>query len=200
MPTTSSSRVFVNPTFMLCCPSRFANVLRTVVGETTIPSCFKSPTIRWQPHRGFSRARRTTSSRTSRPTDGRRRRTYVQRLATSRRRQSRSVAGLTIEDRHVARGMSRPAAARNIRSDVVSVGRPVRRRKDGERRGEARVAYQRLITGLLFIPEVGWLWECHRHEQLCARATHERNEAVEVLLPRWQTAGSVRLTSRSRDR
>ena len=52
---------------------------------------------------------------------------YVQRVATSRRCQSRSVAGATMKDGHIAHGPSRLAAARNIWSDVFRAGRPVRR-------------------------------------------------------------------------
>src|SRR5262249_27492274 len=48
---------------------------------------------------------------------------YVQRLVMSRRCQCRGVAGVTMKDRHIARGTSRLAAARHMRSDVVMVGR-----------------------------------------------------------------------------
>jgi hypothetical protein len=46
-------------------------ILRTLVGESWIPRPLSSPTIRSYPHRGFSRASRRTSSRTSRLTLGR---------------------------------------------------------------------------------------------------------------------------------
>src|SRR5664280_1399614 len=46
-------------------------ILRTVVGETWTPRPTSSPTIRWYPHRAFSRASRNASSRTSRLTFGR---------------------------------------------------------------------------------------------------------------------------------
>ena len=43
----------------------------TVVADTATPRPFSSPTIRWYPQRGFSRARRRTNSRISPPIGGR---------------------------------------------------------------------------------------------------------------------------------
>jgi hypothetical protein len=85
--------------------------LRTLVAETTTPSPMSSPAIRRHPHRGFSRARRRTSSRTSRLIPGRpgRRPGYVQRRATSRRCHPSSVSGVTKNQRHRSRGSSRLA-------------------------------------------------------------------------------------------
>jgi hypothetical protein len=73
---------------------------------------------------------RRISSRTSRVIVGRpARRRYVQRLATKRRRQRSSVAGVTMKDVQMVRGSNRLAVAKNARSAIVSGGRRVRRRK-----------------------------------------------------------------------
>jgi hypothetical protein len=90
-----------------------------------------SPVIRRYPHRGFSRASRRTSSRTSRLTRGRpgRRPGYVQRRATSRRCHTSSVSGVTNNERHRSRGSRRLAAAKKARSAGRSAGRDICRRK-----------------------------------------------------------------------
>src|SRR5262249_60120642 len=79
------------------------------------------------PQHGFSRASRTTSSRTSAAVGGRpgRRCRYVQRRATSSRCQRNSVVGATKNDRRqTCRGSTRLNAASSARSACVSCGRP----------------------------------------------------------------------------
>jgi hypothetical protein len=106
-----------------------AEDLSTVVAETVSPSPLISPAIRWWPQRGFSRARRRTSSRISPPTGGRPARVaYVQRRATSRRCQRSSVVWVTRNEPQRERGSSRLAAASKIRSLGCSCGRPAWRR------------------------------------------------------------------------
>jgi hypothetical protein len=69
-------------------------------------------------------ARRSTSSRISRPTGCRPARPgYAHRLATKWRCHRRSVLGVTRNDRQLARGSSRLAAARKTRSVCCSPGR-----------------------------------------------------------------------------
>jgi hypothetical protein len=104
--------------------------LRTLVGEIWIPSPMSSPVIRRYPHRGFSRASRRISSRTSRPSLGRpgRRPGYVQRRATSPRCHASSVPGVTKNACQRSLGSSLLAAARNARSAGRSAGRDTCRR------------------------------------------------------------------------
>jgi hypothetical protein len=104
--------------------------VRTVVADTVTPSPLSSPTIRCYPHRGFSRARRTTRPRTCRRIPGRpARRGQVQRFATKRRCQRSSVVGVIMKDRQRVRGRSWLAPAKNMRSIVVIAGRRVCRRR-----------------------------------------------------------------------
>jgi hypothetical protein len=89
------------------------------------PSPTSSPWIRRYPQPGFSRAKRSTSSRTSTAVAGRpgRRCGYVQRRATSSRCQRSSVAGDTTNDARAARGSTRLNAASSARSLGQSCGR-----------------------------------------------------------------------------
>jgi hypothetical protein len=84
-----------------------------------------------KPQRGFSRARRSTNSRSSVETAGRpgRRCVYVHRLRTSRRCQPSSVSGETKNDGRLARFSRRLAAAKKTRSRSSSRGRAIWRRR-----------------------------------------------------------------------
>ena len=86
-----------------------------VVAPTRIPSLRNSPWIRTQPQRGFSRANRSTSSRSSGSSGGRPagRRRYVHFRRTNSRCQRKSVCGDTTNTDHRSRGSSRsPPRAR----------------------------------------------------------------------------------------
>ena len=105
---------------------RLPRIAQTVLAASLTPRPTSSPWIRRYPQPGFSRASRTTSSRTSAGMTGRpgRRCGYVQRRATSSRCQRRSVAGVTHADvRHTCRGRTRLNAASSARSASVSCGR-----------------------------------------------------------------------------
>ena len=81
------------------------------------------------PQHGFSRARHKPRSRISFRIGGRpSRAVYVQRFATSRRCQRSSVVGVTRNERQLACGSSRLAAARKTRSAGLSSGGPTWRR------------------------------------------------------------------------
>jgi hypothetical protein len=96
-----------------------------VVAPTRIPSLRSSPWIRTQPQRGFSRARRKTSSRRSLSSGGRpaRRRRYVHFLRTSSRCQRKSVCGETTNAGQRSRGSSPLAAVHTTRSRRRNSGR-----------------------------------------------------------------------------
>jgi hypothetical protein len=100
-------------------------IVQTVLAASLTPSPTSSLWIRRYPHPGFSRANRSTSSRTATGVPGRpgRRYAYVQRRATSSRCQRRTVAGLTKNEDHAERGSARLKAASSARSTVPSCGR-----------------------------------------------------------------------------
>lgn len=105
--------------------------VRIVVAATRIPSFRSSPSIRTQPQRGFSRARRRMSARSSASIGGRPGRPvfwYVHFLRTSSRCHRRSVAGVTRKATHRSRGIARLAAASRTRSMVRSLSGPAVRR------------------------------------------------------------------------
>ena len=100
-----------------------------VPAPTRWPSPTSSPWIRRWPHPGFSRARRTTRSRTSSLIQGRPGRFgYVQCRATRRRCQDISVPGVTIRCLHSSRGRARTNADSTARSGHDSLGLPTWRR------------------------------------------------------------------------
>jgi hypothetical protein len=96
-----------------------------VVAPTRMPSLRNSPWIRTQPQPGFSRPRRSTSSRSPRSIGGRpgEQRRNVHFLATSSRCQRSSVCGETGNTGHRSRGNSALAAASNRRLRRDSGGR-----------------------------------------------------------------------------
>ena len=89
-----------------------------MLAASETPNPTSSPWMRRYPQPAFSRASRTTSSRTSTGVPGRpgRRPVYVQRRATSSRCQRSSVAGVTKNDAHARRGNARLNAASSARS------------------------------------------------------------------------------------
>jgi hypothetical protein len=110
------------------------------VGETSKPSLASSPQIRRWPQRGFSRASRSTSSRTSAGSGGRPRRTAGCRhfRRTSVRCQRRSVRGVTRSTPCEERGCGSPEFARKL--------------------GRARPVPSGLRARLTFNPPVGARW------------------------------------------
>src|SRR6266536_1862047 len=96
-----------------------------VVAPTRMPSLRSSPWIRTHPQPGFSRPRRSTSSRSTGSIGGRpgERRRYVHFLATSSRCQRSSVCGETGNTDHRSRGSSVLAAASSRRPRRRSGGR-----------------------------------------------------------------------------
>ena len=95
-----------------------ARIARSEVAETAMPRPRNSPTIRWYPQVGFSRASRSTSSRVCCASGGRPGRVcrYLQRRATSRACQRSSVRGLTLKTVQALRGSERLSAASRTRS------------------------------------------------------------------------------------
>ena len=99
--------------------------------DTATPSLRHSPTIRTYPHRGFSRARRSTSSTTAESNGWRPARPplgNVHRRRTNSRCQRSSVAGVTRKIAHRSRDISFASAASTIRSVGVYRGRATWRR------------------------------------------------------------------------
>jgi hypothetical protein len=111
-------------------PAR-ASSRRTVDGDTRKPSLASSPLIRRWPQRGFSRARRSTRTRTSVGMGGRPRRPGGCRhfRHTSARCQRNNVRGVTRSRPREERGSWHAAAASRARSAARSFGRATWRRR-----------------------------------------------------------------------
>jgi hypothetical protein len=106
-----------------------ARIRRMVPSPIRCPRPSSSPRMRRCPHRGFSRANRTTKPRSSSGMGGRPTGLgYVQRLVTSRRCQVNKVPGVTIRWSRSRLGNSRASAASSARSAQSSLGRTTCRR------------------------------------------------------------------------